>query len=349
MTCFWTDTVTHLSHVSPGSYSSIATSSSSRLSNRIAVCISGAARTFSDDLSFSTIQAAFSTFPDIDFDFFCWLSNDPGKSDRNSKNHSYPSVSNGIVRSKASLLSRSSPYGTFVLNEVNFETSPMCDFGNYGKDLIDKSDEDVVTRTTQPLFKREKCFELILAAEEQIQIEYGSEWRYTTVVSLRPDMFFFGPLSRQALLTPIPLFPVPAHGSSITYPNGHIPNDHIVFLPRNHSELYFRMGRQFRECQGKFEGPLGLQLIVNLIIHTFPYASIDTETVVPYNLNRLGTPEGPCTRINFFKSNLNSKHNSLDRLLQQCETFVAWFVSTSFEKGKIQEYIIDFWNESEMP
>jgi hypothetical protein len=152
---------------------SYTSSTSPVADNRIAVCISGAARTLPQNLSFMTLASAFSQHDDIKVDFFSWLSNDPDKGDVNSKGHSFAAVSNGLVRARAAYFARLTPLGTYVLNEVNFQVNTKCDFGRYSSERFDQSDEDIITRMTQPLFKREKYFELVRAAEEEMSISAG--------------------------------------------------------------------------------------------------------------------------------------------------------------------------------
>ena len=294
------------------------------LANRVAVCISGTARNFHEPLSLATIKAGFSTNQNIEVDFFTWITNDPRKGDTNSKNESYKPVSDGQIRSSALFLSRSSPHGTYVLNENNYKVSKTCNFGKFSSELFDRSDEDVITRQTQPLFKKEKCYGLILDAEEDISLTIGEAWQYTTIASIRPDIFFFSPVPNSVLLSSVPVFPPPAHGSAVAYPNGHIPNDHIAFLPRKHAEAYFHLGRPFRTCTGDFSGPLATTLITNLLVNTFAYDEINSTVVVPYNLNRLGTSEGLCVRVDFYEEN-GVDIDTVKYWRHTCDDFVSWF------------------------
>ncbi len=312
---------------------------------RIAVCISGGARTFTTALSLRTIKAAFSDFKHVNVDFFIWLTNNPLKGDRNSKNQSYPPVSNGEVRAAAAYLAHSTPFGTFVLNEVNFHTSPSCDFGEYTKLMRDQSDEDVVTRSTQTLFKREKCFELVRAAEEELKISLGKTWKYTNIVSIRPDIFFYGPLSNETIRTNIPLLPAPAHGSQVKYVNGHVPNGHVAFLPRNLADDYFYLGRPFRECTGVFQGALSQEIEIELIKQAFALEVTNTWTVVPYTLHRHVSKGKLCERVHTYRS--NTRTDDISDWIKRCNNFVSWFFSRGITTGQIEYAILDYWKSQQ--
>ena len=322
-----------------------ANANTSRGDVRVAVCISGAARTFSTALSLETIKAAFSYPNRADVDFFIWITNDPLRGDRNSKNRSYAVVSNGEVRRAAAYLARSTPFGSFVLNEANFHTSPTCDFGKYSKLRRDRSDEDVVTRSTQMLFKREKCFELVRTAEEELQIDRGRMWKYTTIVSIRPDIFFYGPVPSEAVMTNTPLLPAPAHGSAVKYANGHVPNNHIAFLPRNRADEYFYLARSFRTCTGVFQGPLGQEIEDELIKRAFALEVINTRTVVPYTLNRNVPKYRLCDRVAFYGSNI--KEDDVSYWLKRCNEFVNWFSSSSMRTEQLKHVILHHWKSKD--
>jgi hypothetical protein len=104
-----------------------------------------------------------------------------------------------------------------------------------------------------------------------------------------------------------------------------VPNDHIAFFPRKHADIYFYMGKQFRECEGKFTASLASELVSKLIVDNFPIDSVDTGTVVPYNLNRHGTPEGICERIKNYAENLGNTSPPMSFWMERCQSFTSWF------------------------
>lgn len=320
---------------------------------RVAVCLAGAARTFTDPLSIETIIAAFASFEGIGVDFYCWLTNDPRVGvERNSKNATYLSVANGEVRAAATRLTRSSKYGSFALNELNFQTSRTCNFGTHAEERFDQSNESLLLRQTQPMFKREKCFESVVLAEQEIQNELGANWQYRTIISLRPDIFFFSEIRKELLLTQVPIFPAPAHGCS-RWRNGHVINDHLAFLPRGHAEKFFRMGKIHRTCVGNFSGSIA---VCDRIRELFENSDVDLSSVIPYNLNRRGsdTPysnhdEGMCDRVRFFHQNLElSADASSSPWVQQCTRFTAWFLSGDAvrETSRSSHDVRSFWRQN---
>eukprot|EP00223_Ostreococcus_mediterraneus_P009065 CAMPEP_0179622956 /NCGR_PEP_ID=MMETSP0932-20121108/2000_1 /TAXON_ID=548131 ORGANISM="Ostreococcus mediterraneus, Strain clade-D-RCC2596" /NCGR_SAMPLE_ID=MMETSP0932 /ASSEMBLY_ACC=CAM_ASM_000582 /LENGTH=393 /DNA_ID=CAMNT_0021492103 /DNA_START=426 /DNA_END=1607 /DNA_ORIENTATION=- len=327
----------------------VASSSEGVSTSRVAVCLAGAARTFVEPLTFQTLIAALTAFDDVKIDFFSWLSNDPIKGDVNSKSAKYPAVRNGEVRRIAALFARSSNFGSFSLNEANYEPSSTCDFGVSAKKKFDRSTETVLKRQTDPMFKREKCFETIVAAEEEIQLQFGGDWRYKTIISLRPDIFFFSELKREQILPHAAIFPAPAHDGP-RWADGTGVNDHVAFLPRAEAENFFKMAQVYRDCNGTFHGAVN---VCSRIKEVFQNSIIDSTAVIPYSLNRLGTKsEGICDRVTHFKRNIQKNTTKATQWRKQCLDFTSWFLSqngTSVKVfGEMMREIHNFWKKNQL-
>jgi hypothetical protein len=305
--------------------------------DRVAVCISGEFRTMNEPLVLSTLRSAFLHVDGVGVDFFAWVTNDPEVVERNSKNKSYEQIGNGVVRSVLASLARQSCYGAFVLNEDNYRVSETCNFGDIAKKRADKSGESVLTRQSQPLLKRKKCFNLVRASEQEIQLSHGGKWTYKTVISLRPDNFFYQKLTRFHLLPQLPTFPPPAHGAPKHEDRG-IPNDHIAFLPREYAELYFSLGNRYLNCESAdFVGP---GTIIEAINYSFANFSVDVTSVVPYSLLR-NEPDASkhCERVQHYRFNIPEAEALL--WVRKCEAFISWYISNSEETT--EENILSFW------
>lgn len=304
-----------------------------------AVCLSGAARTFTTSLSLETIKAALGTLDHLDI--FCVLTNDFLGKETNSKGVTYPPIDDDTIRLASDILTQRSKNGNCELRSpVDDEESIItCSFGAAGDKKFDLSEETAAVRQGSPLIKRNKCFQLILQTEKRISGQIGSDWTYDTIISLRPDIFFYRPLSLNHFSSKVPVFPAPAHTAPLGPHVKYFPNDHIAILPRAYAKKYFDLANIFLNCTStSSDSPH----IVDLISKYFSDVEIDVKTVVPYSLNRPGNDVDHCKRVTYYALNIEKRDAEFWR--SECRNFITWFFAEG-QKGRNSVQVTNFWRE----
>ena len=304
-----------------------------------AVCISGEARTFAMSLSMATIEAALNGPEEVSVDVFCYMTNSM-KGDWNSKGKQYDAVDDLTIQFASNSLTRHSKLGNCVLRRSVSSLKDQissCNFGSKGEKMFDLSNETVAVRQGLPLLKRHRCFQLVLEAERMKSAQTGVAWTYDTVMSLRPDVFFFRPLTYEHFVPRMPIFPAPAH----TAPAGaHIrgfPNDHIAILPRFYADRYFNLAKTFTNCTG---GGAESPYIVDLIAKYFSVDEMDITSVVPYILNRPGRVVDHCERVAYYALNIGEGKTKVWKRI--CHEFISWFLS---ERERNSTQVLHFWQQ----
>lgn len=309
---------------------------------RAAVCFSGAVRTFTSKLSFSTIYAALNFQEGVEVDIFCLLTYDENRKEVNSKGMIYPYDDEESIKLTVDSLTKHNTFGNCIYEkgDLDLEKAVQCDFGAAGSRLIDRTGDRVDVRQGVPMLKRNMCYQMIVDAEKTISKQAGTDWTYASVISLRPDIFFFQPLTAAHLFPKVPTFPAPAHTSHLGPHVRGFPNDHVAFLPRAHAERYFSLAKVYSNCTTTSSEP---PFITDLITKYFSGVETDIETVVPYSLNRPGLSVQHCERVAYFERNIGKQESRY--WMKECEKFISWFFDVD-KGGRNSSTVYDFWKQT---
>ena len=307
-----------------------------------AVCLSGAVRTLTSRLSFSTIDAALNMQEGVEVDIFCLLTYNEKRAEVNSKGVIYQTDDEESIKLTVDSLAKHNTFGNCIYEkrDLELEKAVQCDFGAAGNRLIDRTRDTVSIRQGVPMLKRKMCYQMIVDAEKTRSKQAGTDWTYDSVISLRPDIFFFQPLTAAHLLPKVPTFPAPAHTSHLGPDVRGFPNDHVAFLPRAHAERYFSLANVYTNCTTtSSESPF----ILDLITKYFSGVLIDLEAVVPYSLNRPGLNVQHCERVAYFELNIGEQESRY--WMKECEQFISWFFDVDKE-GRNSSAVYDFWKRN---
>ena len=111
------------------------------------------------------------------------------------------------------------------------------------------------------------------------------EMMYRNIVRLRTDIFFYGEVPTNVLLSNRPIFPIGKMGCSSKRP---CVNDHIVFLPRMFANTYFDLADEYVYCGTGYIRPIDASMwSYSEILHEKFQHKNFLEVDIPYTLLRL--------------------------------------------------------------
>jgi hypothetical protein len=257
----------------------------------VAICIVGAPRSFAQNAA--NIYAA-TNRPSFHVDYFFCLSS--GGADTNSKGQRYGASGSSVAAIDRAI--RSFAPAAVINASVGFLPNPRCRTEAALSERQGHTRQTNLQRTWETLATLKRCFDAVVQREAVLGHQYG------TIVRLRPDMLFFGPLSDALYATPTAILPFGTVGCSPP-----CANDHVAFLPRFVAPVYFNMADRYVYCR------TSMSAAWRAVAYAIPAALEGvawTEQMVDYTLVR--PVSGPaCARKLLYQTlRLNPMTRSLD-------------------------------------
>lgn len=231
----------------------------------VAVCIIGDARTF--HLTRMHIYTRL-VGTGVAIDWFFWMTNIGYK---NSKGDAYTVMSDCDLRADVAYFRP-----TFVeLNATSSLERPKHCIWPLRNHLFDKSGETDEQRLVATEIKFRDCFRRVVAEERR------RGRNYTTVVRMRPDIFFFANIDPVILTSQVPIFPNGGHGTLFPAFNGH-----LAFLPRWAAADYFNIVETYFHCNGTMNATILEVQEYPVYLNEVRWNHTARTVLIPYGLVR---------------------------------------------------------------